>query len=60
MVVPGLNRAIAAGTRIHFMRDREISEGFSIVSKVVGEKVIFEEELPVDIRIGDELISFER
>jgi hypothetical protein len=56
--ISNLRVPITVGTRVHFMRDGEISEGSVVVLEVVGNTILFDDPIPVDAREGDQLISF--
>lgn len=56
--LPNPKRQVAVGTRMHFKRGEEVSEGSALVIAVEGKRVIFD-RLPQGIQEGDELISFE-
>lgn len=55
--MPNPKLPIAVGTRVHFLRNGEISEGSSLVTALDGTRVIVD-QLPHGVREGDELISF--
>jgi hypothetical protein len=55
--LPNPKRQVTIGTRMHFKRGDEISEGSALVVAIEGKRVIFD-HLPEGIQEGDELISF--
>lgn len=58
--IPELRMPITVGTRVHFMRNGEISEGSVLVRKVDGNTILFDDPIPVDVCEGDEIISIVR
>jgi hypothetical protein len=58
--IPNLRMPIAIGTRVHFMRDGELSEGSVVVREVDGNTILFDDAIPADLRAGDYLISVNR